>query len=119
MCKRLTERSLVDRIYISCESQANDKLVKRYLKQKGSKYKNINAEGNTQDMMEYITITEKVCLVVLHYTGLSTNSSDLYEFLKHHPNLEIIIVDRIVVENDVLSYKRSQLLDEPNSLKKV
>ncbi|ORE03718.1 hypothetical protein BCV72DRAFT_244191 [Rhizopus microsporus var. microsporus] len=81
MCKRLKERSLVDHVFVSYASQGNDQLAKRDLKQTSETYKGLHAEGSTQDMMRFITNTEKVCLVVLDYAGLSTNSNDLYENL--------------------------------------
>ncbi|ORE15349.1 hypothetical protein BCV71DRAFT_219612 [Rhizopus microsporus] len=72
--------------------------------------------------MRFITNTENVCLVALDYAGLSTSSNDLYGFLKQHPNLKIIIItiiiDSIADKSNVLTYKRSRLLNEPDTLKK-
>ncbi|KAI7900693.1 uncharacterized protein BX663DRAFT_438979, partial [Cokeromyces recurvatus] len=82
MCKRLKEKSLVDHVFVSYISQANDQLATRDLQQMSEIYKGLHAEESTQDMMRFITNTAKVCLVVLDYAGLTTNSNDLYDFLK-------------------------------------
>lgn len=48
MCKRLKERSLVDHVFVSYTSQANDQLAKRDLNQTSETYKGLHAEGSTQ-----------------------------------------------------------------------
>ncbi|KAI9033890.1 hypothetical protein CLU79DRAFT_692379, partial [Phycomyces nitens] len=117
MSKRLKERSLVDRIFASYASQSNAQLSKRDLKTAMEQYKDLQAEGNTQG--KQITSTDKVCLVALDYAGLSTNINDLYEFVKQHNNLEIIIIDNITAENNISVYKRDQLSSEPDASKKL
>ncbi|KAI9271142.1 hypothetical protein EDC94DRAFT_597309 [Helicostylum pulchrum] len=62
MCQRLKERSLVDRVFVSYNSQANDPLAERDMEQKDEPLTQLSAEGNTQDMLAYIANTEKICL---------------------------------------------------------
>ncbi|KAI9033584.1 hypothetical protein CLU79DRAFT_724457 [Phycomyces nitens] len=68
MCRRLKERSLVDHVFVSYNSQANDPLAERDMKQKDELLTQLSVEGNTQDMLAYITNTERICLVALDYT---------------------------------------------------
>lgn len=48
MCRRLKERSLVDHVFVSYNSQANDPLAERDMKQKDELLTQLSAEGNTQ-----------------------------------------------------------------------
>ncbi|KAG0169905.1 hypothetical protein DFQ28_004069, partial [Apophysomyces sp. BC1034] len=118
MCRRLKERSLVDYIFVFYNSQAGDSLAQRDTKQAYELLTQLSAEGNTQDMLAYITNTDKVCLVGLDYAGLSTNCNDLYEFLTQHPNLKKIIIDNIPTDNIIHVYECSNLLNEPETLEK-
>ncbi|EIE81328.1 hypothetical protein RO3G_06033 [Rhizopus delemar RA 99-880] len=42
----------------------------------------INADGDMQDMLRYISAEKKVCIVTLDFAGLTTNHEDLKVFLK-------------------------------------
>ncbi|KAI8329963.1 hypothetical protein BC941DRAFT_441737 [Chlamydoabsidia padenii] len=118
MCRRLKEQSLVDHVFVSYNSQANDPLAERDMEQKDELLTQLSAEGNTQDMLAYITNTEKICLVALDYAGLSTNCNDLYGFLTQHPNLEKVMIDTMPTESVIHVYERNQLLNKPEMLKK-
>ncbi|GAA5799992.1 hypothetical protein HPULCUR_005413 [Helicostylum pulchrum] len=48
MCQRLKERSLVDRVFVSYNSQANDPLAERDMEQKDEPLTQLSAERNTQ-----------------------------------------------------------------------
>ncbi|GAN02453.1 hypothetical protein MAM1_0022c01897 [Mucor ambiguus] len=108
-----------DQIIESHVSTANDPLAERDMKQKDELLTQLSAEGNTQDMLAYITNTEKNCLVALDYAGLSTNCNDLYGFLTQHPNLEKVMIDTMPTESVIHVYERNRLLNEPEMLKKI
>ncbi|CAO3630214.1 unnamed protein product [Mucor hiemalis] len=118
MCRRLKERSLVDHVFVSYNSQANDPLAERDMKQKDELLTQLSAEGNTQDMLAYITNTEKICLVALDHAGLSTDCNDLYGFLTQHSNLEKVMIDTMPTESVIHVYERNRLLNDPEMLKK-
>ncbi|ORE10767.1 hypothetical protein BCV72DRAFT_198876 [Rhizopus microsporus var. microsporus] len=42
----------------------------------------INADGDMQDMLQYISTVKKVCIVAINLAGLTTNQEDLKVFLK-------------------------------------
>ncbi|KAI9475368.1 MAG: hypothetical protein EXX96DRAFT_539968 [Benjaminiella poitrasii] len=109
---------MFDHVFVSYNSQANDPLAERDMKQKDELLTQLSAEGNTQDMLAYITNTEKICLVALDHAGLSTNCNDLYGFLTQHPNLEKIMIDTMPTESVIHVYERNRLLNEPEMLKK-
>lgn len=48
MCRRLKERSLVDHVFVSYNSQASDPLAERDMEQKDELLAQLSAEGNTQ-----------------------------------------------------------------------
>ncbi|CAO3698274.1 unnamed protein product [Rhizopus stolonifer] len=79
MVDNLRSRSIVDKVFVSKTSNANQPFHKR----------DINADtmeetdGTTTDFIEFLNATKKkVILVVLDYAGLTTNVEDLKEFLR-------------------------------------
>ncbi|CEI93624.1 hypothetical protein RMCBS344292_07855 [Rhizopus microsporus] len=43
---------------------------------------------NTQDLISYLdTTNDNVCLVIIDYSGLSTNVDDLKQFVSNHEKL--------------------------------
>ncbi|KAI8089060.1 uncharacterized protein BX664DRAFT_332074 [Halteromyces radiatus] len=69
-----------------------------------------------QDLISYLVVTEKVCLVVIDFAGLSTNVDDLRSLIENHKNLQRIIVDHLPYEIEVKIYERDLLLSDPSAL---
>lgn len=98
MIDKLKSRSLIQNVFVSECSSANDPLHKRDAGQVGFEGADGSTKGNTQcmlktcwinmmscflDMLEFLKVSEsKVILVTLDYAGLSTNVEDLKEFLR-------------------------------------
>ncbi|EIE89991.1 hypothetical protein RO3G_14702 [Rhizopus delemar RA 99-880] len=73
MCYKLWERSLATNLFISSQSDANDKLYQRDTKREENILKEISdIDGNTQD------IDKKICFVALSYVALTADHKDLY-----------------------------------------
>lgn len=68
-------------------------------------------------MLLHIKNKDKVCLVVPHHAGLSTNREDVEQFVSDNDNLRMIIVDTLPFNNKVKIYERQKVLDEPQTLK--
>ncbi|KAI8643615.1 hypothetical protein BD408DRAFT_414573 [Parasitella parasitica] len=115
MVDNLQSRSIVDKIFVSKTSDADQPFHKR----------DINADtieetdGTTTDFIEFLNITKKeVILVVLDYAGLTTNVEDLKEFLGEQKNITKIVVDRLPITNEVEIYAAELLLQDPKAMKK-
>ncbi|KAG1143169.1 hypothetical protein G6F37_012510 [Rhizopus arrhizus] len=77
MTRRLKERSLVDKVFVSLRANANDLMVERDSTKDEDLLKQLNVDGDAQDLHNYINQNEKICLIILGYAGLSTNCKDL------------------------------------------
>ncbi|KAI7871400.1 uncharacterized protein EV154DRAFT_570609 [Mucor mucedo] len=115
MCSELRYRSEVDKVFVSCKSNASDPIVNRDVQDQGQMLNNLNADGNTQDLLNLIART-KVCLVMLTFGGFSTNTRDFARFLSNNPNVRMIIVDNLPQENSVVVLSREELLNNPSKL---
>ncbi|KAG1140683.1 hypothetical protein G6F37_012940 [Rhizopus arrhizus] len=82
MTRRLKERSLVDKIFVSPRANANELMVERDLIKNEDLLKQLNVDGDAQDLLNYINKNKKICLIILGYAGLSTNCKDLETFLR-------------------------------------
>ncbi|KAI7896656.1 uncharacterized protein EV154DRAFT_535614 [Mucor mucedo] len=114
MSNCLKDRSLVDRVFVSYSSNAGDRIHVRD-KNQDKKLEN----GNTKDMLTYLKNNEKVCLVVIDFAGLSTNTDDLQQSvsISDHESLQKIIVDTLPFNNRVFIFDRPKLLAELQTLK--
>ncbi|ORX49843.1 hypothetical protein DM01DRAFT_1308683, partial [Hesseltinella vesiculosa] len=115
MVRNLKIRSLVDKCFVSFVSSASERLSARDTK----KHNNIGSStnGNTQDMIGYISSCEKkICLVAIDFAGLTTNPKDLEDFVKDHENLEIIIIDQLMESNRVITLRRHEIIENPSVL---
>lgn len=75
-------RSLADRVFISPNSFAGDPFNKRDENKREELMSHIIANGDTQDMLRYISDKKKkVILVTIDYAGLTTNCEDMKSFL--------------------------------------
>ncbi|KAI7861400.1 hypothetical protein BDF14DRAFT_373284 [Spinellus fusiger] len=81
MVERLMKRSLVNKMFVSPCSSLSERISMRDMKESEIINKLENVHGNTQDMISYITTTENVCLVILDYAGLTTDGTDLRNFV--------------------------------------
>ncbi|CAO3698272.1 unnamed protein product [Rhizopus stolonifer] len=115
MVDNLRSRSIVDKVFVSKTSNANQPFHKR----------DINADtmeetdGTTTDFIEFLNATKKkVILVVLDYAGLTTNVEDLKEFLSEQRNITKIIVDRLPITTEVEIFETELLLQDPKAIKK-
>ncbi|KAI9475634.1 MAG: hypothetical protein EXX96DRAFT_506170 [Benjaminiella poitrasii] len=83
MVEKLKTRSLADRVFVSPISSAGDPFNKRDEKKREEVMTHIVANGDTQDMLRYISDKEKkIILVAIDYAGLTTNCEDMKSFLR-------------------------------------
>ncbi|KAG2236192.1 hypothetical protein INT48_003811 [Thamnidium elegans] len=79
MIDKLRSRSLVDKVFVSQSSLANEPFKKRDINDDVFE----GADGSTRDLLNFLNFSEmQVILVTLDYAGLSTNIEDLKEFLR-------------------------------------
>lgn len=99
----LKERSLVTKVFASASCDANQPLLARDLKKNTDMLSKITADGDMQgekkeiffllliitillldspDLLEYIRTRDKICIVVIDFAGLTTNSEDLEQSLR-------------------------------------
>lgn len=102
MSTNLKERSLVTKVFASASCDANQPLLARDLKKNTDMLSKITADGDMQgekkeifllliitilhfdslDLLAYIRTRDKICIVVIDFAGLTTNSKDLEHFLR-------------------------------------
>ncbi|ORY97467.1 hypothetical protein BCR43DRAFT_489818 [Syncephalastrum racemosum] len=116
MAGRLLERSLVDKVFVSpvCKSQQPMHLRDYGLQDDQMQILKQYADGSTQDLLQYLAAATKVCLVVVDYAGLSTNTEDLYEFISKYESISKVVVDQLPSTNDAKFFERADLLDGPS-----
>ncbi|KAI8876871.1 hypothetical protein K501DRAFT_199486, partial [Backusella circina FSU 941] len=110
MCNRLKERSTVDYISVSVCSKASDPFNERDKDKDSASLANLNAIGDTQDMLQFIVDKPKVCLVALDHAGLTTNTSDLRQFLSSSK------ARAVPYSNEIIKYDSTQLLHNQTKL---
>ncbi|CAO3626028.1 unnamed protein product [Mucor hiemalis] len=72
MCENSKTRSMVDKIFVSCKSDANEPIASRDIDDKDYQSSEI-ADGNTQVLDILVCVsTKNTCLVVLTFAGLTT-----------------------------------------------
>ncbi|KAG0735269.1 hypothetical protein G6F23_011707 [Rhizopus arrhizus] len=115
MIDKLKSRSLIQNVFVSECSSANDPLHKRDAGQVGFE----GADGSTKDMLEFLKVFEsKVILVTLDYAGLSTNVEDLKEFLREYESVEKVVADRLPVKPEMEIFNRETLLLDEDAISK-
>ncbi|KAG0847737.1 hypothetical protein G6F17_012265 [Rhizopus arrhizus] len=115
MIDKLKSRSLIQKVFVSECSSANDPLHKRDAGQVGFE----GADGSTKDMLEFLKVSEsKVILVTLDYAGLSTNVEDLKEFLREYESVEKVVADRLPVKPEMEIFNRETLLLDEDAISK-
>lgn len=113
MVENLRGRSLAEYVFVSPMENAIIPLHARDKKCNMDILKRIkDIHGNSRDLLSFITNNEKICLVTLDYAGLTTNSSDLEQILRHHENIEQIVVDLYYYENRFDTMNREDLLHD-------
>ncbi|KAG0960160.1 hypothetical protein G6F31_010933 [Rhizopus arrhizus] len=115
MTRRLKERSLVDKVFVSPRANANDLMVERDLTKDEDLLKQLNVDGDAQDLLNYINQNKKICLIILGYAGLSTNCKDLETFLRNSKNICKIIVDHLPFDNTIKILDCCELLQDPKN----
>ncbi|GAA5817648.1 hypothetical protein MFLAVUS_011199 [Mucor flavus] len=65
----------------------------------------------------YISTSENICLVAIDFAGLSTNTSDLYDFIQVHGSIKTIIIDLSASTGFMKHYNRDDIIDNPSILK--
>ncbi|KAG1167377.1 hypothetical protein G6F36_012568 [Rhizopus arrhizus] len=82
------QRSLVDKVFVSPCSNASSPFSERDLSDQCEVFSHLKSvHGDTQDMLKYISNDDNICIVSFDFAGLSTNISDLKEFVRNHENL--------------------------------
>ncbi|KAI8070533.1 uncharacterized protein B0P05DRAFT_580413 [Gilbertella persicaria] len=108
MVEKLKTRSLADRVFISPNSFAGDPFNKRGENKREELMSHIIANGDTQDMLRYISDKKKkVILVTIDYAVLTTNCEDMKSFLS---SIKEIAIDLIPSQNKVKMYTSQELL---------
>lgn len=78
MVNVLYNRSLVDKVFVSCRRSAKQQFVKRDLKNEDDLLLALNdIHGNIVDLLNFIKDNNKICIVAIDYAGLTTNMTDL------------------------------------------
>ncbi|KAG0763983.1 hypothetical protein G6F57_004622 [Rhizopus arrhizus] len=115
MCKKLKMRSMIDKVFVSFKSSSNDPIMDRDLDDDSKVLEKLDADGNTQDMLRYVS-AKKVCLVMLTFAGLTTNISDFETFLSKNANIERTVVDSLPHSNKIAIFDRKELLNDPKKI---
>ncbi|CAO3681921.1 unnamed protein product [Rhizopus stolonifer] len=118
MVEKLKTRSLADRVFISPNSSAGDPFNKRDENKREELMSHIIANGDTQDMLRYISDKKKkVILVTIDYAGLTTNCEDMKSFLSTYSSIKEIAIDLIPSQNKAKMYTSQELLNDEKKLK--
>ncbi|KAG1147359.1 hypothetical protein G6F37_002019 [Rhizopus arrhizus] len=99
--RKLRERSLVDKLFVSVCSNANHPISERDVKVDKKIIEKLDVDGNTQ---------------VLDYAGLTTDPNDLKNFLEANKNIEKVIVDNLPQNNKIEIFERKEILNNPSRL---
>ncbi|KAI9477789.1 MAG: hypothetical protein EXX96DRAFT_482975 [Benjaminiella poitrasii] len=114
MADNLYNRCKVDKCYASYSSEASSDIGSRDVKddvETLAKLKNV--DDSTQDMINVISSSsQKICLVVIDYSGLSTNYTNIFQFVSDNKSIKKIIVDCFPFTCDVIEYDRKQILQD-------
>ncbi|KAI7898915.1 uncharacterized protein BX663DRAFT_564386 [Cokeromyces recurvatus] len=104
MVDKLYDTLLVDKVFVTTSSRANDTITSRDTNGKNDQLTLLNqVHGNTQ--------------VAIDFAGLSTNTSDLYDFIQAHGSIKKIIIDVSVSTGLMKYYNRDDIIDNPSILK--
>ncbi|KAI9267295.1 hypothetical protein EDC94DRAFT_633994 [Helicostylum pulchrum] len=115
MLEKLKTRSLADKVFVSPNSSADDSFNQRDEKKPVEMMSYLIANGDTQDMLKYISDKEKkIILVAIDYAGLTINCEDLKSFLS---SVKEIVIDQILSKNKVRMYTSGELLNNEEKLK--
>ncbi|KAI9470121.1 MAG: hypothetical protein EXX96DRAFT_532524 [Benjaminiella poitrasii] len=114
----LKSRSLVNMVFVSPCCSSSSPLTSRDLKGKSIALEKIaGVHGNTQDLINYLDTTDdNVCLVIVDYSGLSTNVNDLKQFVSNHKKLKKIIIDQLPFKHETKVINREIILEDPSVL---
>ncbi|KAI7901466.1 uncharacterized protein BX663DRAFT_437538 [Cokeromyces recurvatus] len=114
MVNNLYNRCKVDKCYVSYSSEASSSIESRDVKdgvKTLAKLKNVH--GNTQDLINVVSSTsQRIRLVIIDYSGLCTNHTNIFQFVRDNKSIEKIIVDCFPFVCDVVVYSRRQILDD-------
>ncbi|KAI8079991.1 uncharacterized protein BX664DRAFT_342004 [Halteromyces radiatus] len=74
------QRRLLDEhtIFVSPTANANEMMIERDLIKNEGLLKQLNVDGDAQDLFNYIIQNKKICIVVLDYAGFSMNTGYLF-----------------------------------------
>ncbi|KAG2201332.1 hypothetical protein INT47_001420, partial [Mucor saturninus] len=112
---KMKKKLLCEDVFASCRANADDKIDDRDIKSTMI-YKVSHVHGDCQDMLDYITMSNRtVRLVVIDYAGLSTNPDDLKEFVRKHKQLKEIAIDE---GQKMAVFSRHELLKDEKLLQK-
>ncbi|CAO3650565.1 unnamed protein product [Mucor hiemalis] len=118
MVDMIYKRCKADRCYVSYSSEASSNIDSRDVSddvETLAKLKNVH--GNTQDMVNVISsTTQKICLIVIDYSGFCTNHANIFKFVSDNKSIEKIIVDCFPFDCNAIEYDRKQILDDINVL---
>ncbi|KAG1037632.1 hypothetical protein G6F43_012821 [Rhizopus delemar] len=117
MCKNLKNRSLVSKVFASVYCDSNESLLERDLNKQEHILSQIQADGDMQDMLVYISSLERVCIVAIDFAGLTTNCEDLKVFLKNNPNIKKSIIDKLASCDASHVYDIQELLNDSDKIK--
>ncbi|KAI9299752.1 hypothetical protein BJ944DRAFT_235425 [Cunninghamella echinulata] len=119
MVNNLKERSYAEKVFISTKSLSNEAITSRDMNSNDSIINMLDkVDGNTQEMLSVISELDKVCLIVLDYSGLSTNCLDIKHFIRNNVNIKKIIIDCYPFGEGVISYDRDSILEDSEVLNK-
>ncbi|ORX50237.1 hypothetical protein DM01DRAFT_1376070 [Hesseltinella vesiculosa] len=61
-------------------------------------------------LIAYLEGSETNGLVVLDFHGLSTDSLDVFKFVKSHPSIKVVVVDSLPFDDNVKKFGREEVL---------
>ncbi|KAG2221369.1 hypothetical protein INT45_012415 [Circinella minor] len=124
MAQRLRERSHVEKIFVSPQSNSKETLTERDMSRPNIMNKVTGVDGTMQDLVKYVRSQTKICMVVLDYAGLSTDEEDIKKFLcklikglfSEYSSIKKLVVDLIPTTSKVTIYDTTTLLSDPTNL---
>lgn len=89
MISNLKERSFATKVYISPCSWVSSPLASRDLDNSSQKIEELQADGNTQDLLTYLKSSHHdICLISIGFTGMTSCSQDIVDLIDTSPSLK-------------------------------
>ncbi|KAI7895818.1 uncharacterized protein EV154DRAFT_435802 [Mucor mucedo] len=119
MISNIKERSFATKIFVSPCSWASMPLEMRDLQTNSAIMDDLDADGNTQDLLTYLkSASHDICLVALDFAGITTRSEDIIKLVETNPSLKRIAIEIFAQSNEVFIFDTEKLVDDYDLLQK-